>query len=114
MPNDNIIVKRYDHFNKSFGNWDSPNGKYISSKKQYQEEMAKGGFEPYDGKKAERKTWQPSTKLQKSLAQLKDRCDSKGKLRVDDGSVRLMKDMGVNFNPKIMSNDLKGGIDASC
>lgn len=114
MPNDNIIIKNYEHINRSFGNWDTPRGKRISSKKQYMEEMAKGNFVSYDGSgKPEQKKWQPSEKVQKALYQLKDRADKNGKLYVDDGLVRQMKDVGVCFNPKIMSNDLKGGIDAA-
>ena len=114
MPNDNIIVKSYEHFNRSFSNWDTPRGKYISSKRQYLEEMAKGGFSAYDGKgKPEQKKWVPSESVKKSIYQLKSRADKKGNLKVDDGMVRQMKDAGVCFNPKIMTNDLKGGIDAS-
>ena len=114
MPNDNIIVKNYEHINSALPGWDTPKGKYIGSRQQYEKELKKGGFEPYDGKcRQEQKKWIPSEKLQKSLYQLKDRADKKGNLRVDDGLVRQMKDMGICFNPKIMSNDLKGGIDAS-
>ena len=76
--------------------------------------MAKGGFVPYDGKgKSEQKKWKPSETLQRSIHQLKNKADKRGKLHIDDGLVRQMKDIGVCFNPKIMSNDLKGGIDAS-
>ncbi len=37
----NIIVKRYEHFNRSMG-------KYISSKAQYDNEMARGNYIPQD------------------------------------------------------------------
>jgi len=109
-----IIIRNYEHHNKSFKNWDSQRGKYISSKKQYDEEMKKGGYVPYDGNgKPEQKKWIPSDNLKKSLHQLKDRADKKGKLPLDDGLVRQLKDSGVCLNPKFMTRDLKGGIDAS-
>jgi hypothetical protein len=114
MPNDNILIKNYEHINRSFPNWDTPQGKYIKSRKHYEEELSKGGFKPYDGSgRAEQKKWQPSDNLQRNINQLKSRADKKGNLKVDDGMVRQLKDMGVSFNPKFMTNDLKGGIDVS-
>jgi len=37
----NIIVKKYEHFNRAMG-------KYITSKKHYEKEMAAGGFVPFE------------------------------------------------------------------
>jgi hypothetical protein len=109
-----IVVKNYQHVNRSLPNWDTPNGKYISSKKQYDEEMAKGGFQPYDGRgRSERKKWTPSPELRKVLNEVKLTADRKGNIQPTEKLVNKMKSMGVSFNPKIMSNDLKGGIDAS-
>lgn len=114
MPNDNIIIKNYEHINKSFANWDTPNGKYIGSKKQYQEEMAKGGFKPYDGSGSpQHKKWEPSDDLRKTLNEVKSMADKKGNINIATNSrlVDKMKSMGMSFNPKFMTNDLKGGID---
>ena len=67
MPNENIIVKNWENINRSFSNWDTPTGKYISSKRQYESELAKGGFTPYDGKgREDQKKWKPSDNLQKA------------------------------------------------
>jgi len=108
MPNDNIIVKNYEHINRSFSNWDTPTGKYISSKSQYEKEMAKGGFTPYDGKdRNTQKKWKPSEDLQKTLHQVKSLADKKGNIRISDNGrvVEHMKKMGINFNPSFMPKD---------
>jgi hypothetical protein len=110
------IIKNYEHINRSFGNWDTPNGKYISSKKQYQEEMAKGGFKPYDGSGSpQQKKWTPSEDLHRTLHEVKNMADKKGRIDIATNTrlVEKMKSMGMSFNPKFMTNDLKGGIDAS-
>lgn len=112
----NIIVKNYEHFNKALPNWDSPQGKYIGSKAQYDKEMKKGGFEQYDGKgRYEQKKWKPSDEVKRDLYQLKQMSAKDG--RIDpvnrEAAKRLMEKNGIRFNPKIMSSDLKGGVDAS-
>jgi len=112
----NIIVKNYEHINRSLPNWDTPNGKYISSKRQYQEELAKGGFTKYDGSgRPEQKKWQPSENLQKALHEVKSMADKKGNVDIANNGrlVDHMKKMGMSFNPKFMPKGLKGGIDAS-
>ena len=42
MPN--INVKKYEHYNKSFANWNSPCGRYISSKAEYEKAMREEGM----------------------------------------------------------------------
>lgn len=39
-----VIVKNYEHYNRSLPNWDTPYGKYIGSKSQYDNECAKAGM----------------------------------------------------------------------
>ena len=92
-----IIVKHYEHFNRSFKNWDSPKGKYISSKKQYQEEMAKGGFVPYESgdHQPKRKEYKPSEATLKFLHQVKDMADKKGNLPITTTFVKKLQDMKV-------------------
>lgn len=46
MPN--IIVRNYEHINRSFSKWDTPYGKRIHSKKHYEEECKKEGMIPYE------------------------------------------------------------------
>lgn len=42
--NPQINVKNYEHFNKALPNWDSKQGKYIGSKRQYENEVRKAGL----------------------------------------------------------------------
>ena len=114
MPNDNIVVKNYEHINRSFGNWDTPQGKYIKSKAQYQDEMARGGFKPYDGSGTpNRKEYKGSEDLKKTLYEVQKMADKKGNIHIANNGrlVEKMKKMGITFNPKFMTNELKGGIE---
>ena len=43
-PANGIIVKNYEHHNRAFSGWDSPQGKYISSKAEYQRELDRQGM----------------------------------------------------------------------
>ena len=44
MANPQIKVKNYEHFNKALPNWDNKDGKYISSRNQYESECKKAGL----------------------------------------------------------------------
>ncbi len=109
----NIIVRNYEHVNRALPNWDTPNGKYISSKKQYEEELAKGNFVPFKEVPSKESKWVPSADLKKTLYQVKEMGDSKGNIKPTEKLVKKMKKMGISFTPKFMTNDLKGGIDAA-
>ena len=115
MPNDNIIIKNYEHVNRSLPNWDTPNGKYIGSRKQYENELKKSGLEPYNGRgQPTHKKWVPSQDLHRALGEVKAAADRRGNINLSTHGrlVDKMKKMGVSFNPSFMTDDLKGGIDA--
>ena len=42
--NHGIIVRNYEHFNKSFRNWHTPEGRYISSKTDYERALKEEGM----------------------------------------------------------------------
>ena len=91
-------------------------GKYITSKRHYQEEMKKGGFVSFE--EGERLANEPKTKpyvLSKKAVDLiksaRQSADSKGRIKPGSRLIDGMKDVGVNFNAKI-PNSLKGGFDA--
>ena len=90
-----IIVKKYEHYNRSMG-------KYINSKKQYDEEMARGGYVPFDVAEKtpdirdKQMKWVPSADLKKTLGEIQGQKEVGGRL------VEKMKDMGICFNPKFM------------
>jgi hypothetical protein len=90
----NIIVKNYQHYNRALG-------KYISTKKQYDEEMRKGGYVSFEeGERlAElargrdiKKYDGLSTNKMRFLNRTKDRADKNGNIRVDDGFVKDVKE----------------------
>ena len=102
----NIIVKNYEHINRSFRNWDTPKGKYIRTKKQYDEAMAREGMVPYEeGQRSAKKYEEALDKKKygglspKASALLKSvHKDKKGKIRLSGKQVEGMKEVGVHFN----------------
>lgn len=100
MTHPGSIVKKYEHFNKALPNWDSKDGKYISSRAHYEKELQKGGFEPYNGKgHYEQKKWTPSVEIKKDLYQLKQMGGRDGKIDATnrEGVKKLMEKTGVKF-----------------
>ena len=101
-----IIIKRYEHFNRSFKNWDTSKGKYISSKKQYEEEMKRGGFVDYEKgsriaeqnniKNFDYKGLSPEAENVIKAARLIS--DNKGNIKPSDRLIDGMKQVGVKFN----------------
>lgn len=95
-----IIIKNYQHFNRALN-------KHITSRKHYEEEMAKGGFVSYEkgcelAEKARASQYKPydklsdkATELIKSASNMKDR---KGKIEAGNRLIEGMKAVGVNFN----------------
>ena len=111
-----IIVKNYEHWNRSLPNWDSPKGKYIKSKAHYQQELEKSGMKPQEAfgqvSPAPRKDYVLSSKAReiiKSASQSKDR---KGNVRLSDRQIDAMKEIGAVGKkiPEYMGNPSgKGG-----
>jgi len=95
-----IIVKKYSHYNRSMG-------KYINSKKQYDEEMKKGGYISYDEacRRADKIQSQrdnpdlkPSRKVLDIIESAKNSKDKKGNVKLSDRTIDAMKELGVGFN----------------
>jgi len=107
-----IIIRKYEHVNRSFPNWDTPKGKYVKNKKHYEELMKKHNMVPFKENNPKEMKWVPSADLKKTLGEFKQMADKKGNIKLGGRAVEKMKKMGVSFNPKFMTKDLKGGIDA--
>ncbi len=93
-----IIVKRYEHFNRSLG-------KYISTKKQYNDELKRGGYVPYEEgcrlaeNKQKVKTYKPSKECVEMMRTVMDK--KKDKTIVLGHYPKLvegMKKMGMRFD----------------
>jgi len=98
MPN--IIVKEYSHWNRALG-------KYISSKKQYDEEMKKGGFVSFDkGCELADRARENLHKDYKELSPLalgiiksaRLMSDKKGNIKPSDKLIDGMKKVGLRFD----------------
>ena len=111
----NIIIKNYEHYNRSMG-------KYITSKAHYEREMREGGYMDSDKAKAlaeankghGRKEYELSDKARAVISCAKDSADSKGNIKPSDKLIEGMKDVGCNFShmlPSHYSTD-KGGFDS--
>lgn len=94
-----IIVKNYEHFNRSMGNWDTPKGKYIKSKSQYENEMAKQGLKPVEQfgqvSEASRKEYKLSEKARAIIESARSSKDSKGRVKLSDRTIDAMKSIGA-------------------
>ena len=111
----NIIVKKYEHFNRTMGC-------YIKSRAHYEKEMQKRGF--VDWETGERMV-QEAKKNKKDYNGLSDKAmgviksawqqkDKKGNLKASDKLIDGMKECGVSFDACqwVTSYDKhKGGFD---
>jgi hypothetical protein len=97
-----IIVKNYEHYNRSMG-------KKITSKNQYNEEMKKGGYVPFEkGQELARQACDNrkkdydylSTKASEVIKSARNSTDKKGKVHMSDRLIDGMKEVGVNFDAR--------------
>lgn len=93
-----IIVRNYEHMNHALG-------KYITSKRHYENEMAKGGFVPFEqGQKMaeahkKRKEYKPSAKCVEVVKTLLNKKSKDGKITLTQHPrlMKAMKDGGMKF-----------------
>ena len=112
MPN--IIIKNYEHFNRSLPNWDSSKGKYIKNKDHYDSEMKKAGMVQVDQAgqvgKPTLKDYKLSDKARAILQTVKQSADSKGRVKLSDRTIQAMKEIGaIKTKSHPMENNLPGG-----
>ena len=94
----NVIVKNYSHYNSSMG-------KYIRSKREYLNEMAKGKYVDYDvacqiaekARSNREKPFELSKKAREVIESARNSSDRKGKTHLSNRLVEGMKEVGVNF-----------------
>jgi len=103
-----IVVKNYEGFNRAMG-------KYITSKKHYQDEMRKGGYCTFEkaeelASKARRENHKPyeglSDKARGIINTVKQQ--DKKNFKLSDRTIDAMKELGVRFERQELPND-KGG-----
>ena len=120
----NIIVRNYEHFNRSLPNWDTPKGKWIGSRAQYEKELAKNGFVSFEegeklaasGRKTLHKDYDGLSPQAMAVCKAaKDQADKKGNLKPSSRLIDGMKKAGVCFDldklPKHYRDVDTGGFD---
>lgn len=89
-----IVVKNYEHLNRAMPNWDTPKGKHISSRKQYEEEIRRAGLTKY-----KEPVNQPYKKLKANPETIKFlnslNPDKKGKVKLSDRQIDYMIKKGA-------------------
>lgn len=112
-----IIIKKYQHYNRTLG-------KYISSKADYENEMAKQGYVSWEtgealaekAREANRKKYDKLSDQAMGVCKAaKDQADKKGNLRPSSRLIDGMKKTGVCFDLDKLPKAYRdvGGFDAT-
>ena len=106
-----VIVKNYEHYNKAFRNWDSPHGRYISSKADYHRALAEEGMiteKEADrmglNTEAKRQAYDLTYDTQQLIESVKQTKDSKGNIRPSDRAIEALaekKKAVFNYNQSL-------------
>jgi hypothetical protein len=96
----NIICRDYNHYNRALQ-------KHISSKREYEYEMKRGGFVPIEEaekmaekfRKDKEHKYEPSQKAESIIRAASLMKDSKGNIKAGSRLIDGMKEVGVNFTP---------------
>ena len=109
-----IICKKWDHYNRALG-------KYINTKRQYDNEMAKQGMVSFEkgkelAEKHKRDTHKPYDRpsekamaLIRSFESQRPGHNKNGKIRLNPQQIQGMKELGVSFDPKFRPPEGGGG-----
>lgn len=102
-----IIIKNYEHFNKALPNWDTPHGRYIKNKDQYDREMKEGGFVSYEQMKQKTELnakrdnkFEPSKKALGLVRYAIDHADKNGNVKLSGNAIKALHEMKA-IKPKI-------------
>lgn len=118
----NIIVKSYEHVNRSLPNWDTPKGKVIRSKAHYESELRKHNMVPYEQAREiaknvqenKRKEYKLSDQAREIIQTAKSSADKDGNVQLSVRTIEAMEKMGMSFKvPREVRNQEKGGMYAS-
>lgn len=86
-----VIVKNYEHFNRSLPNWDTPKGVYVRSKAHYERLCQEANMVPASQTKTvTRKEYSLSKEAQSIIASAQIRADGKGRVQLSDRTIAAM------------------------
>lgn len=98
MPN--IIIKNYEHVNRSFAHWDTVGGVHVKNKDHYDRLMKEQDMVSYEtmqqqaeGKKL--KEYNLSAKARAIIEAAKASKDKKGRVKLSDRTIDAMKETGA-------------------
>ena len=116
-----IIIKKWEHYNRSFKDWDTPQGKYIKNKDHYESELKKSGMVSVDKAgqvtEAPRKEYKLSKKAVDIINAAKN-SSRNGKVKLSDNAIKAMVEIGaiskkIPSYMKLPNHYEKGGFDVS-
>ena len=102
-----IIIKNYEHFNTALPNWDTPKGKYIRTKDQYDRAVKEAGMVSYEemqrkveSNKNRGDTYRPSSKALGIVKHAISKADRDGKVKLDGRAIKELESMKA-LKPKV-------------
>ena len=98
MPN--IIIKNYEHFNKSLPNWNTPQGVHVKSKSHYDKLCKEAGMVSDEKAKEQnsgfgRKEYSLSNKAKAIISAARASKDKKGNVKLSDKTIDAMRSIGA-------------------
>lgn len=95
-----VIVKNYTHLNKSFGNWDTPEGKLVKNKDHYDRLMKEGNYTSYDeardrDKYIGNKPYVASQKALDIIKSAKATKDKNGNVKLSGRTLEALREIGA-------------------
>ena len=90
-----IVVKKYDHINRSFSGWDTPYGKIVKSKEHYERLKAEQGMVSYEeaneiaekARKEKIKPYKLTKESQDIINSARMAADRKGRVKLGDRAI---------------------------
>lgn len=92
-----IIIKKWEHVNRSFSNWDTPNGVHVKSKDHYDRLMKESGAISYEKaqelvKNKKMKEYKISDESLEIIKSAKSHADKNGNVKLSDSAIKALID----------------------
>lgn len=101
-----IIVKKWEHINSAFPNWDTPKGVYVKSKDHYDRLMKENNMVSAEKQvmRDEKREYKLSDKAKGIIQACKASADKKGRIKsLGDKTIKAMKEIGAIGKKEIPS-----------
>lgn len=95
-----IIIKNYNHLNRSMPNWDTPNGRIVKNKDHYERLMKENNMVSYEemqnkSSNKKLKEYAISNEARELIKTAKNSVDKKGNIKLGDRTIQAMIDKGI-------------------